>query len=274
MRVVYSKQSQDYQAKKGGFDISYSKSKFLRKNNGIVKKYYNKLSFSFKFKGASDKTYFSYTFPYTFSKLTTFLGEIKEKEPDAKEHYRETVLCKSLSGVDIPMVTITSRLTSDLSEYNLIKLSDYEDNESKVSIPMYKRKKYVVIVGRVHPGETNSSFALEGLIKYLAGNSHQATQLRKRIIFKIVPMLNVDGVIVGNYRTSMSGNDLNRQYSVPDKRLHPEVFTMRNMIKNLTYGKKKQSSQNEGIEIEQEDILAFIDMHGHSMKKNLFMYGN
>lgn len=139
---------------------------------------------------------------------------------------------------------------------------------------MYKRKKYVVITARVHPGETNSSFLVEGLIRYLAGNSIQATQLRKRIIFKIIPMLNVDGVIIGNYRTSMSGNDLNRQYSVPDKRLHPEIFTFRNVIKNLTYGKKKPPGQKEGIEIQEEDIMTYIDMHGHSMKKNIFMYGN
>lgn len=172
------------------------------------------------------------------------------------------------------MITITSRLNSDPNEYNLVKLSEFEDNESKVSIPMYKRKKYVIITARVHPGETNSSFAMEGLIKYLLGDSLQAKQLRKRIVFKIVPMLNVDGVIAGNYRTSLSGNDLNRQYSVPDKRLHPEIFTMRNIIKNLTYGKKKAANQKEGIEIQEEEIMAFIDVHGHSMKKNVFMYGN
>jgi hypothetical protein len=87
------------------------------------------------------------------------------------EHYGETVLCKSLSGLEIPLVTISSRLKTDLNEYNLVKLSEFEDNESKVSIPMYKRKKYVVITARVHPGETNSSYAVEGLIKYLTGNS-------------------------------------------------------------------------------------------------------
>jgi cytosolic carboxypeptidase protein 2/3 len=31
-------------------------------------------------------------------------------------------------------------------------------------------------------------------------------------VFYIVPMLNPDGVIVGNYRTSYSGKDLNRQF--------------------------------------------------------------
>ena len=39
-----------------------------------------------------------------------------------------------------------------------------------------------------------------------------ARELRKRCVFKIIPMVNTDGVIVGNYRTCFSGNDLNRKY--------------------------------------------------------------
>jgi murein tripeptide amidase MpaA len=39
-----------------------------------------------------------------------------------------------------------------------------------------------------------------------------AIELRKRIVFRIIPCTNPDGVIAGNYRVSMSGNDLNRRY--------------------------------------------------------------
>jgi len=83
----------------------------------------------------------------------------------------ESVLCKSLSGVDIPMVTISSRLNSDPNEYNLVSMSEFDDVESKVSMPMYKRKKYVIITARVHPGESNSSYMMQGLIRYLCGDS-------------------------------------------------------------------------------------------------------
>ena len=110
----------------------------------------------------------------------------------------------------MPIVTITSRLNSDPNEYNLVRMEEFDDSESKVSMPMYRRKKYIIITARVHPGESNSSFMMQGLIRYLCGDSFQAIQLRKRIIFKIVPMINVDGVIAGNYRSSFSGNDLNR----------------------------------------------------------------
>ena len=44
-----------------------------------------------------------------------------------------------------------------------------------------------------------------------------------RIIFKIIPMLNVDGVIAGNYRTSLVGRDLNRSFSIEDLQLYPEI---------------------------------------------------
>ena len=37
-----------------------------------------------------------------------------------------------------------------------------------------------------------------------------AIRLRAKFVFKIIPMLNPDGVIVGNYRCSLSGLDLNR----------------------------------------------------------------
>jgi murein tripeptide amidase MpaA len=62
----------------------------------------------------------------------------------------------------------------------------------------------------VHPGESNGSFMMQGFLKFITSNDNEAVELRKRIIFKIIPMINPDGVIVGNYRTSMSGNDLNR----------------------------------------------------------------
>jgi hypothetical protein len=74
----------------------------------------------------------------------------------------------------VPLLTITSRVNSD-SEYNKIKLSEFEDANSRVSLPLNKKKRYAVISGRIHPGETPASWMMHGFLKYLTGNSHQAT---------------------------------------------------------------------------------------------------
>jgi murein tripeptide amidase MpaA len=47
-------------------------------------------------------------------------------------------------------------------------------------------------------------------------------------IFKIFPMVNVDGVIYGNFRCDIGGFDLNRNWRNPDKNLHPQIFSIKN----------------------------------------------
>ena len=89
---------------------------------------------------------------------------------------------------------------------------DRAEFESEESLPPHKFKKYIIVCARVHPGESNSSFIMQGFLDFITGSSTEAIDLRKRIVFKIVPMINPDGVIAGNYRGSLSGNDLNRQY--------------------------------------------------------------
>jgi cytosolic carboxypeptidase protein 2/3 len=115
----------------------------------------------------------------------------------------------------------------------------------------------------VHPGETNASYIMQGFIKFITSSTNpEAIELRKRIVFKVIPMTNPDGVIVGNYRTSMSGNDLNRQFVAPNTRLHPTVCAIKSLVSDITRNAK-----------EPEPLAAFIDIHGHSRKKSIFIYG-
>ena len=67
-----------------------------------------------------------------------------------------------------------------------------------------------VRTSRVHPGESNASWIMNGIIDFLVGDEEQAKFLRDTFVFKIIPMLNPDGVIVGNYRCCLIGQDLNR----------------------------------------------------------------
>ena len=63
-----------------------------------------------------------------------------------------------------------------------------------------------------------------------------AQKLRRKFVFKLVPMLNPDGVIVGNYRTNLAARDLNRTYKDPKKVIQhfhpPPSHPIRSKIKS------------------------------------------
>lgn len=82
--------------------------------------------------------------------------------------------------------------------------------------------------------------------------------LRERFVFKLVPMLNPDGVIVGNNRCSLSGRDLNRQYRTVMRESYPSIWHTKLMIRRL---------------LEECGVAIYCDLHAHSRKHNIFIYG-
>lgn len=116
------------------------------------------------------------------------------------------------------------------------------------------------MIGRVHPSESAGSFVMEGFIKsLLQPNNEYYELLRELFEFKIIPMINPDGVLAGNFRTNTSGDDLNRRYDKPHTLFHPTICAFRKMMDN----DKKQNRK----------IYALFDLHGHSCRKNVFIYG-
>jgi len=107
--------------------------------------------------------------------------------------------------------------------------------------PADKKRKTVIITARVHPGESPSSYVCQGLIEFLVSPHPIAKCLRENIIFKIIPMLNPDGVYLGNYRCSLMGFDLNRVWQDPSPWAHPELFAAKSQI--LGIDKDPVSSQ-------------------------------
>jgi murein tripeptide amidase MpaA len=98
------------------------------------------------------------------------------------------------------------------------------------------------------------------MITHLLGNSEDAKHLRNNVIFKIIPMLNPDGVIIGNTRTSFAGKDLNRRYYKNTEFVFPEIIGVMDYVSKL---KSRYQSK----------LLFLIDVHGHSTRKNSFFYG-
>lgn len=90
-------------------------------------------------------------------------------------------------GLAIPLVTIENRNSGTISE----------------------EKNVVLVSGRVHPGETVGSYIGHGIIEYLCGLQEEVLG---NTVWKIVPMMNPDGVVFGNFRTSVLGVDLNRSF--------------------------------------------------------------
>ena len=79
------------------------------------------------------------------------------------------------------------------------------------------KKKFIFLSARVHPAETIASFMLDGLIDFLISNDPKAQLLRSKYVFKIIPILNPDGVFLGNYRGDSQGVNLNRVYDNADQ---------------------------------------------------------
>ena len=116
-----------------------------------------------------------------------------------------------------------------------------------------------MITARVHAAEVPGSFKMDGILRHLTGNSEEADRLRGIYIFKIVPMLNPEGVVCGNFRCSLTGTDLNRRWNAPDEILHPQIYYLKALMRKLGS--------------EDKEILIFCDLHGHTRKNGSFMYG-
>ena len=74
---------------------------------------------------------------------------------------------------------------------------------------------------------------MKGIIDYLTGPSLNAKILRDNFVFKIIPMLNVDGVINGSSRCNLAGVDLNRCWIDPSRKQNPTIYHTKLLIKKL-----------------------------------------
>ena len=122
------------------------------------------------------------------------------------------------------------------------------------------KKKVALITGRIHPGESHSSYILEGLISFLVSDDPIAVMLRSSFVFHIVPMLNPDGVVAGNFRTSFSGKDLNRQFKKLNKNIFPEITYLHDFAVQLKHNYRSR-------------FHYYFDFHSHASKRGLFCYG-
>ncbi|KAG7390320.1 Cytosolic carboxypeptidase 2 [Phytophthora pseudosyringae] len=245
-----------------GVNVCYFKNtdNYRHRRTGKVRNYYT-LSFVYEFPvqppsspkaaalssspahGAFDDkplvAYFAHCYPYTYTRLQRVILSM-QKDPERRNNFKRRVMCKTIAGNNCDLLTIT----------------DFSQDDEKDSIT--RRRTAIVITARVHPGESNSSFVMHGILDFLTGNSLEARFLRHHFVFKVVPMLNPDGVIHGNYRCSLAGTDLNRRWLTPSSELHPTIFATKNMLLSVC---------------KMRPVSLYCDLHGHSRKKSIFLYG-
>ena len=218
--------------KRGCSDISYFPNSFKRNKKG--KPYYT-ITFTHRFEKSNDVVYFAYSQPYTYSNMMDYLKSI-ESDPVKKKFVSRRLLSYTIGGNRCDVLSITAPNVVD----------------------EMRKRKAIVISARVHPGETVGSWMMHGVLDFLTGNSPEAAALRENFVFKIIPMLNPDGVINGNYRCNLAGADLNRRWQDPLKSIHPTIFAAKKMIKSLC---------------KERPVELICDLHGHSRRHNIFMYG-
>ena len=73
-------------------------------------------------------------------------------------------------------------------------------------------RRVLLVLGRQHPPETTGSQALMGFVDALAADSPLARDFRAQVRVLVVPLLNPDGVVEGNWRGNINGQDLNRDW--------------------------------------------------------------
>ncbi|XP_071452958.1 cytosolic carboxypeptidase 2-like [Hetaerina americana] len=193
------------------------------------------LTFNLEFPYDDDTVFLAHSYPYTYSALQDYLIKL-QNDPVKSEFSKLRLLCRSLAGNNVYYLTITAPTPHEES----------------------KKKQAVVVTARVHPGEAPSSWMMKGFLDYLTSDSNQAKELREKFIFKLVPMLNPDGVIVGNNRCSLTGRDLNRQYRTVIRETYPSIWYTKVMIRRL---------------LDDCGIVMYCDLHAHSRKHNVFIYG-
>lgn len=178
------------------------------------------------------------------------------RRPAGVYYYRE-LLVHSLEGRRVDLITISG--TNGMLEEEEARIPGlFPDGRPRPR--RFEDKRIFFLSARVHPGETPSQHVFDGLAAFiLRDDDPRAHALRERFVFKLVPMINPDGVYHGHYRADTLGANLNRLYLSCSLEQQPTVFAITEVIKQLHA---------------RGELMFYLDLHGHANKRGCFLYGN
>ncbi|CAH4013469.1 unnamed protein product [Pieris brassicae] len=203
------------------------------------------LSFAFGFDREEDVYQFVASYPYSYSKLQKHLS-IWEKK--AQEFAKRESIAQTTQKRRIDLITI-----GHFGKETFAKDEGTKKAETK--------KRVVLLLARSHGGEPPSSYICQGFLDFLVSSSEKAVALRNEIVIQVVPMLNPDGVFLGNHRSDLLGSDLNRCWNTATSYAHPALIAVNDHIKKITAEK--------GLQL---DFI--IDLHADVSHEGVFVRGN
>ncbi|XP_036080476.1 cytosolic carboxypeptidase-like protein 5 isoform X3 [Rousettus aegyptiacus] len=231
------------------------------------------LSFVHRFvEGRGATTFFAFCYPFSYSDCQDLLNQLDQRflenypthsSPLDTIYYHREILCYSLDGLRVDLLTISS--CHGLREDREPRLEQLFPDIGTPRPFCFTGKKIFFLSSRVHPGETPSSFVFNGFLDFiLRPDDPRAQTLRRLFVFKLIPMLNPDGVVRGHYRDN------------------PETWTQTEPAEqkpNSVWIAPQQSAEAEQpapdtIPPKESGVAYYVDLHGHASKRGCFMYGN
>lgn len=155
---------------------------------------------TFRHRPERDVVYYAYFAPYDMARHVRLIARALQSP-----HVRHEVLGRSVEGQDMDLLTIGGG---------------------------GKSAKNIWMIARQHPGETMAEWWIEGMLERLLDpDDAVAGTLLERACFYVVPNMNPDGSRLGNLRTNAAGANLNREWQDPDPGRSPEVYHVRQKMR-------------------------------------------
>lgn len=212
-----------------------------------------------------DRITIAFTYPYSYTQIQNELDAYGAHQNNfdapGSLFFQRELLTRSCDGRRIDLLTISSVDGMSKQEREPLLPGLFPETTSGTARPpLWPAKEVVFVSARVHAGEVPAQHTFKGILSLLMDPDDLiAKELRARYVFKLIPVLNPDGVFRGHFRMDQLGQNLNRYYNKPDPLMQPAIFATKSL---LDY--HSQTSQ----------LALYLDFHAHASKRGCFIYGN
>ena len=205
---------------------------------------------------------FAFCFPWSYEKNEAYLNYIKNnylsKMNETNIYYHDEILTLSKEKKKVHLLTITSKKNIDLKQ-NEQCISGLFPNKNRCNLSLHD-KHIIFITARVHPGETPGTMIFNGILKTLINSDNPINNiLLDNFVFKLIPIINVDGVSNGYFRLDQNGFNLNRCYLNPNQKINPENFAITKLF-YFYFSKYK--------------VRYYFDLHADMNTRGVYTFGN